>query len=618
MIRTIALATAVAISGCSVIPEKISREKVAERVRTDQEKIYKDQEALTGPVTFPVALARSLKYNLDYRLKVMESALSRGILDVAETDLLPKLVVEAGYSRRSNDSGGTSVGIEDRVISLRPSTSEERAHSMARAELSWNALDFGLSYYRAKQAADDYNIAEERKRKILQNIVQDVRNAYWRAVGAQRLVGEADQLLVQIKAALERSREAERAGLMPPAQALAYQRALLDAMSLVNIKRQEMEFAKRELAALMSVPPGTDFTLAAAAEARLAPAPANLAELELKALESRPELREEDYRARIGQLEARKQIVALLPNLNFFMGARHDSNNFLYNNNWSDGGFNISLNLLRLAALPSINRTNAARDKADEARRLALSMAVITQVRVSVERYRLSVVDYDLAAESTRVDQRMAAVSRAGSNNLLESELEALRTESRAIVSRFQQATSYAAAQASYGRIMNSLGIDLLPEAVRSNDVQTLAAAIEASMRDGEMQTFSAVAAEARAPIYQALRLRIDGAGGEAVSSAVRKAMQRNELPVENNGGTYLLRMELGRQEAGGKPKPAWQMTLTGPDGRAILTASYATHMPREYGERVLAAFAEAAVLSIMPGLREALIVQAATTNATR
>ena len=82
-------------------------------------------------------MARSLKYNLDYRLKLMETALSRGLLDVSELDMLPKLMTDAGYRWRSNDSGGTSIGIQDRIVSLRPSTSEERVHYLADATLSW-------------------------------------------------------------------------------------------------------------------------------------------------------------------------------------------------------------------------------------------------------------------------------------------------------------------------------------------------------------------------------------------------------------------------------------------------------------------------------------------------
>lgn len=141
------------------------------------------------------------------------------------------------------------------------------------------------------------------------------------------------KLAVRIDDALTKSREARRAGVLPPTQGLAYQRALLDAMSPVNAKRQEMQFAKRELAALMSLPPGTEFSLVESAEDKLAPAAVDIDKLEVAALANRPELREEDYKSRIGAVEAKKQIAALFPSLNIYAGGRYDSNGYLYNNN---------------------------------------------------------------------------------------------------------------------------------------------------------------------------------------------------------------------------------------------------------------------------------------------
>lgn len=606
------VAVALFLAGCGTVkPEKIPASEVASRVQADQQLIYRAQDPLRGPVTFSTALARALKYNLDYRLKLMESALSRGLLDVANMDLMPRLVVEAGYSSRNNDSGGTSIGIEDRVVSLRPSTSEERSHYYNRATLSWNALDFGIGYYRSKQAADEYNIAEERRRKILHNIVQDVRNAYWRAVSAQQLLGEADSLLVRIRDAQAKSQEAERAGVLPPAQALSYQRALLDAMTLVNVKRQEMEFAKRELAALMSVTPGTDFQLADHMEDRLAAVPVNVGELEQLALENRPELREEDYKARIGVNEAKKQIAALFPSLNFYAGGRYDSNQYMYNNSWSEAGVNLSVNLVRLLDYPTIERTNEARKKADEARRLALTMAVITQVRVSVERYKLSVLDYELAAESTRVDQRLASVSRAGSLNKLESELEALRTDSRAIVSRFQLASAYAATQAAYGRIMNSVGIDLLPDEVAGTDVPTLAKAIEASLVAGERDAFLIPAIEQPQPLALAIQVADLPAGIDraVVQGIVERVVTRNGLEVKPIGAPLTLTLQFRRLESRATARAQWQILLTTPgQPTPVISQAYTSFLPAEVPQRSVNAFAEAATLSVVSDLRKAAI----------
>ncbi|MCA3104567.1 MAG: TolC family protein, partial [Rhodocyclaceae bacterium] len=569
---------------------------------------YADQEVLTEPLTFSGALARALKYNLDYRLKLMEIALSQGLLDVSRLDLLPRVVADAGYRSRNNDSGGTSIGIEDRLVSLRPSTSEERAFSTARAELSWNVLDFGISYYRAKQAADEVSIAEERRRKILQNIVQDVRSAYWRAAAAQRLSGEADTLLVSIRSAIDRSRDAERAGVMPPAQALAYQRALLDAMTLVNLRRQEMEFARRELAALMNVRPGTEVRIADVAEPPLLAVPVDMPELERMALTRRPELLEEDYRARITQNEARRQLASLFPNLNVFAGTSYNSNTYLYNNNWADAGASVSINLMRLTGLPTMRRANEARAQTDSARRMALSMAVITQVRVAVERYRLTTLDHDLARESTQVDQRLSAISRASAASRLESELEALRTESRALVSRYQQATAYAAAQAAFGRVMNSLGIDMLPGEVRSAELPDLQRAIETSLTAGEREAFRIGVAEV--PAQRPVRVAFSGLGGQGDEATVRESIERvlarSQVGVRTADDAFRLSLAFTPPPAGGG-RAAWRIEVADAAGKPVFGSDYTSVLPATSDAKTISAFAEAAVLSVMARLREAL-----------
>ena len=91
-------------SGCaSIRPEPIGQEAVAERVRSDRERMYVDQEPVRAPLTLEEAAARAIKYNLDYRLQMMETALQHGVLDVARFDLLPQLTASAGYVTRDRD-----------------------------------------------------------------------------------------------------------------------------------------------------------------------------------------------------------------------------------------------------------------------------------------------------------------------------------------------------------------------------------------------------------------------------------------------------------------------------------------------------------------------------------
>lgn len=481
IIKLGALSTlAFALTACSTIkPEPFTPEEISERVSADRIQMYADQEPITGPISFNEAAARALKYNLDYRLKLMENALAKGLLDVSRWDMMPRLVAGAGYATRNNDSGGSSINIVTREESLAPSTSQERNHRMANLELSWNLLDFGVSYFRAHQKADQYLMAKERERKVIQNVLQDTRNAYWRALGAQKLISRVDDLIERVETALEQSRRVEQQGLLPQPVALSYQRSLLDAVSMLSTRRQELELAKAELAALLSLPPGTEYTLEEKNTPVLPAIPDDMTRLETTALERRPEIMEEWYRKRVTANDIKAAMVLALPGIHLdFFNMQYDSNRFLYNNSWTDSGVRLSWNLFRLASLPTLQRAHEAQNQTDDFRRMALGMAVITQVRIGVQRYALARSDLRLAEESARVDQRLLNYAEAAKTSRVDSELEVIRAEARQLLSEYQQHASYANAQSAWGRLYNSLGLDVLPDEIANLDVATLAQAI--------------------------------------------------------------------------------------------------------------------------------------------
>lgn len=476
----------------SVAPKAFTTDEIRDRASLDALSMYKDQEPVTAPIDFHEAAARALKYNLDYKLKLMETALSRNLYEVSTYEMLPRLVAGAGYASRSNDSGGTSIGIEDRQISLRPSTSQERDHSMANLSFSWNALDFGVSYYRAQQKADQVLMADERRRKVIQNVLQDVRNSYWRALGSQKLLGRMDTLLERVNKALERSKEIEKQGLMPQAQVLGYQRALLDAVNTLTLRRQDLELAMAELRALMSVAPGVRFTLVEQNELALPRVPVNVEALEKLAMEKRPEIMEEWYRKRVTENDIKAAKVLLWPNISFDAGWQYDSNKYNYNSNWVDTGVRVSWNLLKLTQYPALDRAHKAQNETDDMRRLALSMAVLTQVRVGIQRYGLSLSELKFAEESMNVDQRLLTYAKSAAKSQFDSELEVIRTEARALLGEYQRYAAYSNAQAAWGRLYNSVGLDILPATVENHDVKTLAVAMQDTMAQWQKTIFQA------------------------------------------------------------------------------------------------------------------------------
>ena len=474
----------------TVTPVQFTQEEIKDRVTQDRKAMYAGQEPVNAPITFHEASARALKYNLDYRLKLLENALAKDLKDMADYEMLPRLVAGAGWVSRNNDSGGRSIGIEDRVETLRPSTSQERDRALANLTFSWNALDFGVSYYRAQQKADQSLMADERRRKVAQNVLQDVRNSYWRALGAQRLLGRVDALLAKVNQALDQAKQVERDGLMPKQQVLAYQRALLDAVNLLTLRRQDLELARAELTALMSIPPGTQYTLADEKELPLPPAPKDLEALERMALEKRPEIMEEWYRKRVTENDIKAAKVLLWPNLSLDIGPQYDSNKYNYNRNWVDTGVRLSWNILKLTQYPALERAHKSQNETDDLRRMALSMAVLTQVRVGVQRYELALSELKLAEESLGVDQRLLGFAESAAKARFDSRLEVIRAETRALLAEYQRYATYSNAQAAWGRVYNSVGLDVLPQTIESHDVKALTKAIESTTREWQGQVF--------------------------------------------------------------------------------------------------------------------------------
>jgi outer membrane protein TolC len=429
-----------------------------------------------------------LKYNLDYRLKLMESALASDLRDVSSHEMLPRVVASAGYAGRNNDSGGTSIGIEDRQQSLRASTSEERYREIYGLGLSWSLLDFGVAYYRTQQKSDQILMAEERRRKVAQNVLQDVRNAYWRALGAQRLLPEVDKLLMRTQRALTSAREAENRGLLPRQEILAYQRALLDSIYLLTVRRQDLEFAHAELTALISLPPGSRLVLADATEPALPELRQSGIQLEQLAMEHRPEIMEEWYRKRVNQKDLQIAKAQLWPNVSVDFGYRYDSNKYLYNNDWTNTGLQVSMNLLRLLQLPALNAAAESQGKTDDMRRVALSMAILTQVRVGALRYQLARQEVQFTEDSLRVDRSLLDYANAARTSALGSELEVIRAEGRYLLSRYQREAAFSSAQAAWGRLYNSIGLDVLPAEIDKQDIKTLSRAINRTLNAQEQQ----------------------------------------------------------------------------------------------------------------------------------
>jgi outer membrane protein, multidrug efflux system len=474
----------VILAGCTVKPEPLDDNERTLRATTDFSRLFVDQEPVRRPISVFDAVARALKYNLDERLKVMEKALADKRLDASQFDLLPQLTATAGYSRRSNERASSSKSLLTGTQSLEVSTSEDLELKRGGLTFSWNILDFGLSYVRAKQNADEALIAEERRRKVVQNIVLDVRDAYWRAVSAERLLTPLRSQISQIEVALAKSRTAEAQRLMPPRLALTFQRDLLEQLRELNVIRRRLVLAKVSLAALINLRPGENFDVVIPDDRDIVPPDVMIPveHMEMVALIDRPELREEDYRKRISQWDVRQAMLSLIPGIEFRAGGDYESNSFLANNTWISWGATITQNLFNYISAPSRIRFAESAVTVADARRLALSMAIVAQVQISYRRYRVAREEEKLARRIFDVDDRLTSVVKNQSDSEAIEETELIRNQTNRMISALRRDIAMADLQNAYGRLLNSIGVDPLPKEIEATDLATLSRSVRAAL----------------------------------------------------------------------------------------------------------------------------------------
>lgn len=477
--------SALLIAACAITPEPISQEERLVRAQQDRVASFQGVEPVTRPITLADAMARAIQYNLDHKLKRMEEALALGQTQLSEKDFLPKLTAQAGYMSRSNQSGASSISLISGVQSLEASSSAQRESAEADLSIAWNVLDFGLSYIRGKQQADRYLVSQERRRKVIHDILQEVRQSFWRAVTAQRLMPELDAFLTEARRALADSRRAEKQLLQPPVQALEYQMGLLETIYQMTTLQRDLSVARTQLAALINLELNSAFTLEIPADAMesVPQFPSDMQALEEMALLFRPELREEDYLTRIDSAETRLALLQLIPGVNLSGSYNSSTNSFLYHQNWIQGTLQVAWNLINLVKAPELMTVAEAKGQIAHARRLSMGVAILTQLHVAKIRYDQTAEEYTILQQMSQVAERVYQHANHAQASETKTELERIQSQARALYRRLQKELAYAELQNAAGRLYLSVGVDPLPAQVEAQTLAQLSETLSTTMQ---------------------------------------------------------------------------------------------------------------------------------------
>lgn len=455
------LALGLTLAGCAVSPEPLTYPQIQEISDHNTERVTANQEPVSGSISLYEAMARALKYNLDFKVEIMQKSLRSTELNLAHYNFLPAAVTNSGYAARNSYNSSGELDIITGKERAARTTSQERRNNTADITFSWNILDFGLSYIRAQQSADKVLIAEEAKRKVVQRIIEDTRTAYWRAVSSDRMVQKLKALEGRTKTALENSRTLYKSNEASPITSLTYERELIEITRAAQRLQRELSVAKTQLAALMNLEPGSDFSVDATGLNATAPVlEVDAQDMTAAALLNRPELRDIVYQRRINEREACAALAELLPGIQLYGGENYDSNKYLDNNQWVSWGAKATWNMMKVFQYPAKRDVIEAQDGLLDARALALTMAVMTQVHVSRIRYVNATRELKTARDYFDVQTRLVTQMRKEAAAERISEQTLIREELNTLVAEAQRDIAFSSAQNSFANIFASIGLD--------------------------------------------------------------------------------------------------------------------------------------------------------------
>jgi outer membrane protein TolC len=440
-----------------------------EQATHDVNELFVGKPRAPKKLTFYEALARCVKYNLDYRIKLVNTALQAGQLKIATFTMFPAINASGSYYSRNNDFssfGITSAGQPTDVLNSTPRTVRS-----ARMGLSWNIIEFGVGYVRAKQQGERILVADEEARKQLQQLTQDVLVAYWSAYSAQQLMAQTKEFQILLNQAKNLLTSALEDTSVPKENLLNYQGALLEGNRRLIQLQYKYDKAMADLRHLLYLPLDQKFVLAPPPQAfrniqNLRSV--NLQKLDAVTLVNRPELRGQNYQTRIAKFGLKTVIIQALPGITINKGWNYNSNEFLVNREWLDRSLDIAWNLLNLASLPATYETAEVQLKYEQLKLMALTMGVLTETRYAFAHYQTLHNEYVVAHKQTRNAHDLYMLNKNRQLASLASTEQVILAKLHNITTQMDENLLLSDLSTALGELYISVGLDMLPPSIIS------------------------------------------------------------------------------------------------------------------------------------------------------
>ncbi|MBY0270732.1 MAG: TolC family protein [Burkholderiales bacterium] len=422
--------------------------------------------AVSAPVT-TVELARNqllslpeltefaLRNNPRTRQSWLAARASAAGVAIEKADLLPQ--ISAAYNVTRSQQVANAGNIVPWQTRFGPSVS-----------LSYVLFDFGVRGYQIETSEYRLLAANLAHNRVLQDVIFQVEQAYYRLIGNDALVRVNSQSLNNAKTALEAAQKRRESGLATVAD--VYRAETQVAQSQLNLTRSsgELEKSRGQLASVVGLPVNVAIGVQPLQQPpQITEMTTRISELLEKAKASRPDLVAAEAQVRAAEANAKAVARAGLPSIEVIGGGGHT----LFNDNRAAvSNYNIGL-ALRIPIFTGFRNTYSARQAQVQAEAAAASRDVLfrqTEVEVWQGYYDLNTATSSISSTQAQVrsseqtSQATLARYQSGFGSILDL-ITAQQEESNA---RVQQIQSYLDWFTTLARLQVAVGAsDLLKAA---------------------------------------------------------------------------------------------------------------------------------------------------------
>jgi len=486
---------ALLLSACQFAPRPFCPAQLYQKAQNDVCQVFSQQAPLCKEIDFKHAMARGLRYNLDYRVKQANAAIKIGQMKLAEFAMLPVAGLSGSTYSRNNDDATFSSNPDGSPNRNLIAFGADRHIRTWRAGLQWNLIDLGMGYIKTKEASELVLIAEEEARKDLQKLVQDIRVAYWTAFVAQELKKELQSFHTRLEQFKDTLDKALIDKTIPKEDLLTYQSALLDENRRLVQLEDRLKKAEFIFKSLINIPANQSIILKEPPVALTKIQNLrglNFEKLDAITLVNRPELRGQGYQKRIAELGTKAAVLQALPILTLSAGRNYNSNSFLVNKFWNDKSIEVSWNIFNLVSLPVSLREAETQIKFENLKLMALTLGALNETRIAFAHYQNIANECRVAKKQTVNANRLYHYTKNKFSANRASKQQLITTQLQYIYAKVDELLLLSDTALALGELYIASGFDVLPiEATRVSSQEVLCI-IEDRLKEQENLSFKA------------------------------------------------------------------------------------------------------------------------------